>query len=160
MATHGSVSQVDGQSADEEGGERGRLVYRPLHVALLCIVVAAVGLLCQADVGRSTEDAVVLWGRELPSTCIHRSLTGRDCPGCGLTRSVVLALGGRLAEARAMHPSGLWVTVWLLAQVIWRLGTVISAGRVRIRWGTDVGISLAALWLAVYLPIVQDLFRA
>ena len=40
----------------------------------------------------------------LPFTCPILALIGIPCPGCGLTRAWLAALGGRFAEAFAFHP--------------------------------------------------------
>ena len=149
---------MDERSADGRGAARKRPVRRVVNAALLGLLITVMAPLRLASVGRSTEDAVVLWGHEFPSTCIHRALTGRRCPGCGLTRSVVLAFDGRLADARAMHPSGVWVAAWLVGQTVVRLATVIFSRRFQVPWVLDLCVSLATLWLAIYLPILPLLF--
>ena len=45
-----------------------------------------------------------------PVLCPVRRLTGRRCPGCGLTRSVARALHGDLRGAARHHPLGLPLT--------------------------------------------------
>lgn len=41
-----------------------------------------------------------------PVLCPVRRLTGRPCPGCGLTRSLNRSAHGRLGSAVAAHPAG------------------------------------------------------
>jgi len=50
-----------------------------------------------------------------------RLLTGVDCPGCGLTRSIVALVHGQLALGFRCHHLGPAVFVLLLAQVPYRL---------------------------------------
>ena len=44
-----------------------------------------------------------------PSLCAFHNLTGRPCPGCGLTRAVVCLCHGRFAESLGYHPLALIV---------------------------------------------------
>jgi hypothetical protein len=56
--------------------------------------------------GATTPAAVLFAGRELRWACPLKLWLGFDCPGCGMSRSVMLALGGRWGEAAAMNPGG------------------------------------------------------
>jgi hypothetical protein len=46
------------------------------------------------------------WRAPVP-LCLVKALTGRDCPGCGMTRAFLLIGHGRFAAATAMHPASL-----------------------------------------------------
>jgi hypothetical protein len=48
-----------------------------------------------------------------PVLCPIRRVTGRPCPGCGLTRSITHALHGNLAASLHHHPLGLPLTALL-----------------------------------------------
>ena len=50
-----------------------------------------------------------------PVLCPMRRLTGHPCPACGLTRSVVSSLHGRLGDALAFNPFGPVVLLLVLA---------------------------------------------
>ena len=106
-----------------------------------------------------------LFGWRVPDACLTKALTGRPCPGCGMTRSIVLALQLRLARSIQTHPSGVFVAAWLVGQVLVRaLLAVIQPGipaaihrggggpAGRRVWIVDLGVSLAALFLATNLP--------
>lgn len=54
----------------------------------------------------ASPTAVYVAGRELPVICPSRLLFGVNCPGCGMTRSVLLTLGGDLRGALAVNPAG------------------------------------------------------
>ena len=54
----------------------------------------------------ATDRAVFVAGRELQWGCIFRKALGVPCPGCGMTRSVVLALDGEMGRAFAVNPGG------------------------------------------------------
>ena len=47
--------------------------------------------------------------------CMFRQLTGLPCPGCGLTRSLIVLAHGDLATAARMHPAGFPLFLLLLA---------------------------------------------
>lgn len=54
----------------------------------------------------ATESAVFFAGRELVWGCAFKRVFGIACPGCGMTRSIVLALDGDVALAFAANPAG------------------------------------------------------
>lgn len=60
-----------------------------------------------------------------PVTCPVRRVTGRPCPGCGGTRSVVRLLHGRPRAALDAHPLGPPLSLLLLA---WAVTGQRSAG--------------------------------
>ena len=70
--------------------------------ALLIAIDAAMGrLLLTADPAR-----VYVLGHPINWVCSFRSRLGYPCPGCGLTRSIVLTLHGDLATAWSLAPTG------------------------------------------------------
>lgn len=79
-------------------------VTRTAAVVSGAALLASLALLRAA--GAATPAAVLLAGRELRWACPFKLWLGFDCPGCGMTRSVVLAVGGHLREALAMNPGG------------------------------------------------------
>lgn len=64
-----------------------------------------VGFVLQPVPGTGGKE-LSLFGVTLPAVCLFRRATGLPCASCGLTRSVVLLLHGRLGEAVALHPFG------------------------------------------------------
>jgi hypothetical protein len=109
-----------------------------------------------AQWARVTPQGLTLFGWRVPQTCLSRAATGRPCPGCGTTRSVVLALQLRLGPSMQAHPSGVYVAAWLAGQVLARglmaaiRPGVLAAGRV---WIADLAVSLATLFLATNLSM-------
>ena len=79
--------------------------------------------------------------------CPVRRATGRPCPGCGGTRSLVRLVHGDLRGAAVAHPLGPPLGVLLLA---WSLtgrrsaGTVLDPRRWRAR--PAVAVLLGLLW--------------
>ncbi len=104
----------------------------------------------------AARDGLTLFGVRLPESCGAKRL-GASCPGCGLTRSVVLA--ARLEpSALALNPVGPVVLLLLVGQVPWRLWRLARLRRGRaedplpgLPWGALVaglGVALVAVWLA------------
>ncbi|MGF1509568.1 MAG: DUF2752 domain-containing protein [Myxococcota bacterium] len=56
-----------------------------------------------------------------PLRCPLHSLTGISCPSCGLTRSVLSSLAGRVDEGFAFHPLGPILVHLLLSAAIWAI---------------------------------------
>lgn len=52
--------------------------------------------------------------------CALRFLTGLDCPGCGLLRSLVALVRGDLEASVVWHPMGVLVALWALSFWWWR----------------------------------------
>ena len=75
----------------EQDSWRIRMLF--LHGAMLCAPI----LFLIIHVGAS--------GKAL-GICIFRSISGIDCPACGITHSVMAMYGGHLGDAFSIHPSG------------------------------------------------------
>jgi len=54
----------------------------------------------------ATPDAVSVLGVSIHLGCGMRTLFGIPCPGCGMTRSVVMAMHGHLGPAMLLNPIG------------------------------------------------------
>ena len=76
--------------------------------ALLASLAVARGL------AEASPAAVHVAGHELPVICPSRLLFGVNCPGCGMTRSVLLTLGGDLRGALHVNPAGPVLVVFLV----------------------------------------------
>ena len=96
--------------------------------------------------GAATETAVWFAGRELQWGCAVRRLFGVPCPSCGLTRSVVLTVHGRLSTAVALNPAGpLYVLgTLLLCAVLFALMLRPLVGARAFGDGFPRGLSLSA----------------
>lgn len=69
--------------------------------ALVLLALAALHAAASA-----TPERVYLLGRELPWGCLFKRLFGFACPACGMTRSVLLTLGGDFDAALSVNPAG------------------------------------------------------
>lgn len=92
---------------------------------------------------------IPLVGLRLPEMCSASRMFGIDCPGCGLTRSFVLAAEGRVATAFAIHPVGTVAFGLLVLQIPLRLwqGWRAFGGRSIPRTG-PIEVAIAATLIA------------
>jgi len=125
--------------------------YFRTNLALLLGLLAAVAL---AQLATVTDGHVVLFGWPVPETCMYRRLFGRPCPGCGLTRSAVLALRRQWAASARTHPSGIALAAYLAAQLLARAALLIARPAGRGVRRADLTLSLAGLFAVIYAPIV------
>ena len=51
-------------------------------------------------------------------TCPFKSMTGIDCPGCGMQRSVIKLLEGDVAQSIAFHPAGATTLLMILLLIL------------------------------------------
>ena len=104
------------------------------RISLLLLTIAALTPVSRVDDG--------------PVLCPVRRATGRPCPGCGGTRSLVHLVHGDLRRAVAAHPLG---PVLGLLLVAWAAGgrrttgTPLDPRRWRLRPAAAAG--LGAVWL-------------
>lgn len=83
-----------------------------------------------------------------PVLCPVRRATGRPCPGCGLSRSLVRLLHGELRRSAAAHPLGPPLGVLLLAWAVTgarSAGTALDPGRWRPR--PAVVVAAGGVWM-------------
>ncbi len=90
-----------------------------LHLLLLvsCLSILIVSVLLHPNGARS----VTLLGATLPELCGFHRLTGWNCPGCGLTHSVMSISQGKWIEAWNWNPAGPFFYVLIAFQVPYRL---------------------------------------
>ena len=96
----------------------------------------------------------------LPTVCLFHMLTGRPCPGCGLTRSFVYFAHGKWSQAVAYHPLGpalfiacaLYVVCGLL-----QLKVLALSPKKRARFQRCAGYVVLALVLGVWIVRVSGL---
>jgi hypothetical protein len=139
------------QSDRSERLRTQQIVARRWFLASLAILLLAYVL--QHTSGTSTVSVV---GWTLPPLCFFSSMFGRACPGCGLTRSFILAADGQWAQAHAVHPLGVASFLLVAAQLPFRAKQWIDAraGRLWRRivvWELSVlciwQFALTVLWL-------------
>jgi len=119
MSTAGSPPQVPA-AAEEAFRRSDRLIDRSMF---LFGAIALVGSLLMSP----DPEMLSVFGVDVPVMCGFRVMTGRECMGCGLTRS--FAYMGHLQPVASfgMHKLGPFLWVLLVSQVpyrgwkLWRL---------------------------------------
>jgi hypothetical protein len=84
--------------------------------------------------------------------CPFKSLTGFDCPGCGLTRALHALLTGQ--PLRALDHNAL-IAVMAVIGAVWMVVSWVRARRDRpplrlahpARWGVTFGVAVVAFWV-------------
>lgn len=108
-------------------------------------ILAALGLAWL--VADATPALVTVFGWRLDIPCGMKVAFGIPCPGCGMTRSVLMTLHGRFEEAVAMNPVGpVFVAGLLLLAVAFATG---KGWRVTAYYGGATAALLVANWIAV-----------
>jgi len=87
------------------------------------------------------------------TVCLIKNITGIPCPSCGITRAVLLLIGGEILPAILMNPLGCITAVALLILPLWIITDTLT------RKNT---LALTFLWTekriktkkAVYIPLV------
>jgi hypothetical protein len=101
----------------------------------------------------ATPEAAYVAGHAMPVVCPSRLLFGVNCPGCGMTRSVLLTLGGDLWGALSLNPAGPFLVVALVllgAQLLFAArgtGEIPSVPRRLRRWASLYGAVVASVML-------------
>lgn len=91
--------------------------------------------------------------------CPSRELLGLPCPGCGLTRSILLILRGRFAESWQLQPFGY---AWLALAMVFILDRYVFETRQRLWMGllTVICIGMVALYgyrMATLFPYTEPM---
>jgi hypothetical protein len=94
-----------------------------LVVFCICLAILAGALILTPP----TDDipSVQLFHIPLPGICVFRSVTGIPCPGCGLARSMVIAMHGGVAKSLEYHRLGFIVLIYVFIQFIYRGGALV-----------------------------------
>jgi hypothetical protein len=59
------------------------------------------------------------------TVCIFKNVTGWACPSCGITRSVLSLLHGRIGEALWINPLGILAALLLVLIPVWLIRDVV-----------------------------------
>ncbi|MGQ0634272.1 MAG: DUF2752 domain-containing protein [Planctomycetaceae bacterium] len=97
----------------------------------------------------------------LPELCLTRQLFGAGCPVCGLTRSIVHFMHGRIGDSFAQHHLGWLIGLTLVAQVPYRLVAICRRNEAPLseNLGRHGALVLAGLFIVDWvLRVVIRLF--
>ena len=65
----------------------------------------------------------------VPKICTYRLFTGRDCPGCGMTRACCLFFHGRFSEAMIFNRAVVVVAPFLIAIALYQAYRLIRMAK-------------------------------
>lgn len=106
---------------------------RERHWVMLALTVVACLLLLVLEVRPEGKVGVAgMEALELPGVCLSRRWFGIDCPGCGMTRSLVSLVHGDFAAAWRYHRLGWVIGLAAVAQAAVRIAALLSLRRGRI----------------------------
>ncbi len=87
--------------------------------------------------------------------CMFQRITGRPCPGCGMTRSILDLWQGDVAGSLRMHPLGVVLAALLVATIVGTAVGLVRGGdpvaRFLERRGRALVIALIAAFLAQWV---------
>ena len=121
-----------------------------LRMAAICLCILAFCYICNAS-----SDAVKLGTIPIPSLCAFKLISGFDCPGCGITRALTMAMHGQFRQSYMMHIWGIPLLFVLGGQVPYRLFRALSNSEhaARLPDGVNPWVSRFVL-LSMMLPWV------
>jgi hypothetical protein len=117
----------------------------------------------------ATPERVFVLGRELQWGCLFQRAFGVPCPICGMTRGVLLTLGGHLGDALRLNPAApllvaglvLFAAALVFVAIYQRAHDPLSAGRLHARvriisraYACLLFVVLFTHWIAEVLPRV------
>ena len=85
-------------------------LFRRLHLNEWVVIILTIGIWVYAIPAAQEE---VVWGHTAPTYCLFRNTFGIPCFGCGLSRSIILAIRGDIILSFKMHPVGLPIFIFL-----------------------------------------------
>jgi len=88
------------------------------HMLVLVVCVAMLSLAFIITPVAPGRPKLSVKGATLPPLCMLKSTTGRDCPGCGMTRSWVAAAHGDMISSLNYHRLGWLFMLYTALQVV------------------------------------------
>ena len=85
--------------------------------------------------------------------CLFSTVTGIQCPSCGLTRSVVAVLRGDLALSIAYHPAGIALVSVVFVALLVPEQTLRAWGGVSERWRALPIVTRAGIGIGLLLMV-------
>lgn len=89
------------------------------------------------------------------SLCLFERMTGRPCPGCGMTRSMLRLSQGDVAGSFRMHPLGVVLALVFVATVAGTVVGLVRGGDPVVRFlerrGAAFALTLAIALVAVWI---------
>lgn len=134
-------------SSSGETGASSRGAHVSGYTRALLPVIGFASFICAASVARH-------FAIRLPAFCLFREITGLPCPGCGVTRSVLDLVCGRVHASWQENPAGGPVIIFFAASAILATAeargilSAMVAARIRLTADRALAVALLAVWVA------------
>lgn len=99
------------------------------NIIIIIVCSAILGGALIGQVSPLEDSRVRLGGAAIPNVCMFRAYTGLPCPGCGLTRSLILAAHGKIGLSFSFHRLGFITIIYVLLQFVMNLGYILISRR-------------------------------
>lgn len=139
----------DGLGRDSYPAESIGIQFWVLFLATGMLVAAL--LLQRAEGSEETKLQLLGTSAPLPELCMSKRLFGVQCPGCGLTRSVVASSRGQWSRAMHHHPAGPIIFGWALVQIPYRIANLWRMRKGRAAWRLPGAAIMVAIITVVCL---------
>lgn len=144
--------------ADRNSAESQVLTLRDRHRTMLYLAIAVVVAAFLLQMPNSDSVSLPWLHVNLPTLCGSRALFGMECPGCGLTRSIIALAAGDLEQSLRFHRLGWIMALAIVAQIPYRLFALreMRHGIVQRAWPTWFGnFLIAALIINWLLKVIN-----
>jgi hypothetical protein len=134
MHPHAQAHAVTAPVAPMPQPSGGDVMTRRTHIAAMLVAVAVVLLAFALTI---RPDGRVAFGLHpqwpVPETCLVHVLFHADCPGCGMTRSIICLARGHWHQSIRYHNMGWVLAVFILLQIPYRAVCLIRGSFPAIR---------------------------
>jgi len=95
------------------------------HLIVLFVCLTIIGFALILTPPTKEMPRVMLGPLPLPEVCTFHNLTDLPCPGCGLTRSIVAIVHGRIKSSFNYHCLGIITLFYMILQIGYRSSMVL-----------------------------------
>ena len=107
------------------GSENRLLVRKMTFDQWLILAVAVTGLVVSFLLQVKADDSASVYIRfvdaKIPGMCFSKSFFDQECPGCGITRSIVCLSQGELTRSLRFNVAGIFLYVYALGYIAFSL---------------------------------------
>lgn len=83
-----------------------------------CSAAICLSLAASLQIGENRRVYLPFVGVPVPESCSFYRMFRVDCPGCGLTRTFIHMMHGRISDAWNLNPTGVFVFLFFASQIV------------------------------------------
>lgn len=121
------TSSLDEPMNQKKTAKKNRFEILVLAASLFAIVMSFYLVILKGSVHIPVDG-----GMQIPETCFIKTVTGINCPTCGLTRCFIAISHGSFAAAAGFNPGGIIAYIYVLFQIPYRIMRIFKKGNIRI----------------------------